>query len=135
MRRTDLLARYGGEEFAVMLRDCTHIEAVVVLDDLRALMPAGQTFSAGVVEWDGQEAPERLVGRADRALYEAKHAGRDRIIVAPSRHDDQEPPATSSTTDPLRPPSFLDQIPSDRFRYSAIRSRSAGSRVGNSGPC
>ena len=100
MRRTDLLARYGGEEFAVMLRDCTHVEAVVVLDDLRVVMPAGQTFSAGVAEWDGQEAPERLVGRADRALYEAKHAGRDRIIVAPSRHDDQEPPATSPTTEP-----------------------------------
>ena len=100
MRRTDLLARYGGEEFAVMLRDCTHIEAVVVLDDLRAVMPAGQTFSAGVAEWDGQEDPERLVGRADRALYEAKHAGRDRIIVAPSRHEDQEPPATSPTTEP-----------------------------------
>jgi diguanylate cyclase (GGDEF)-like protein len=100
MRRADLLARYGGEEFAVMLRDCTHDEAVVVLDDLRAVMPAGQTFSAGIAEWDGHEDPERLVGRADRALYEAKHAGRDRIMVAPSRHDDQEPPTTRPTTEP-----------------------------------
>jgi diguanylate cyclase (GGDEF)-like protein len=97
MRRTDLLARYGGEEFAVMLRDCTHIEAIVVLDDLRAVMPAGQTFSAGVAEWDGQEDPERLVGRADRALYEAKHAGRDRIIVATGQ---VQPPATGPTTAP-----------------------------------
>ena len=104
MRRTDLLARYGGEEFAVLLRDCTQVEAVVVLDDLGAVMPAGQTFSAGVAEWDGQEAPERLVGRADRALYEAKHAGCDRIMVAPSRHDDQEPPATSPTTEPETAP-------------------------------
>jgi diguanylate cyclase (GGDEF)-like protein len=100
MRRTDLLARYGGEEFAVLLHDCSHIEAVMVLDDLRAVTPDGQTFSAGVAEWDGHEDPERLVGRADRALYEAKHAGRDRIMVAPSRHDDQEPPAISSTTEP-----------------------------------
>jgi diguanylate cyclase (GGDEF)-like protein len=82
LRRTDLLARYGGEEFAVLLRDCSQIEAVVVLDDLRAVTPADQTFSAGLAEWDGQEDPELLVGRADRALYEAKHAGRDRIIVA-----------------------------------------------------
>ena len=91
MRRTDLLARYGGEEFTVLLRDCTPVQAVMVLDDLRAVTPDGQTFSAGLAEWDGLEDPERLVGRADRALYEAKHAGRDRIIVAPSplgRHPD-----------------------------------------------
>jgi diguanylate cyclase (GGDEF)-like protein len=100
MRRTDLLARYGGEEFTVLLRDCTPVQAVVVLDGLRAVTPDGQTFSAGIAEWDGLEDPERLVGRADRALYEAKHAGRDRIIVAPSRQDDQEPPATSPTTEP-----------------------------------
>jgi diguanylate cyclase (GGDEF)-like protein len=98
MRRTDLLARYGGEEFAVLLRDCTPIQAVVVLDDLRAVNPDGQTFSAGLAEWDGQESPEGLVGRADRALYEAKHAGRDRIIAAPSppgRHPDTQATATS----------------------------------------
>jgi diguanylate cyclase (GGDEF)-like protein len=97
MRRSDLLARYGGEEFAVLLRDCTPPQAVVVLDDLRAVTPDGQTFSAGVAEWDGQESPERLVGRADRALYEAKHAGRDRIIEAIAQ---SQPPATSPTTEP-----------------------------------
>jgi diguanylate cyclase (GGDEF)-like protein len=98
MRRTDLLARYGGEEFAVLLRDCTHIQAAVVLDDLRAVTPDSQTFSAGLAEWDGHEDPERLVGQADRALYEAKHAGRDRIIAAtaPSDHPEQ-------TTDETRP--------------------------------
>jgi diguanylate cyclase (GGDEF)-like protein len=98
MRRTDLLARYGGEEFAVLLRDCSHIEAVMVLDDLRAVTPGGQSFSAGLAEWDGHEDPERLVGRADRALYEAKDAGRDRIIEAP----DPQPPATRPTTEPER---------------------------------
>ena len=100
MRRTDLLARYGGEEFTVLLRDCTPAEAVMVLEDLRAVTPGGQTFSAGLAEWDGQEDPERLVGRADWALYEAKRAGRDRILVAPSRHDDQDPPVTSPATKP-----------------------------------
>jgi diguanylate cyclase (GGDEF)-like protein len=106
MRRTDLLARYGGEEFAVLLRDCTPIQAVMVLDDLRAVNPDGQTFSAGIAEWDGQEGPERLVGRADRALYEAKHAGRDQIIAAPSpsgRHPDTR--ATSSIEPETAPPS------------------------------
>jgi diguanylate cyclase (GGDEF)-like protein len=100
MRRTDLLARYGGEEFAVLLRDGTQAEAVMVLDDLRAVMPAGQTFSAEIAEWDGHERPERLVGRADRALYEAKHAGRNRIVVAPSplgHHPDTQ------VTSPMEP--------------------------------
>jgi diguanylate cyclase (GGDEF)-like protein len=98
IRRTDLLARYGGEEFAVLLRDCTQADAVRVLDDLRAVTPGGQTFSAGLAEWDGQESPERLVGRADVGLYEAKRAGRDRTSVAPSplgHHPDTQ--ATSPT--------------------------------------
>jgi diguanylate cyclase (GGDEF)-like protein len=95
MRRTDLLARYGGEEFAVVFRDCTPDQAVMVLDDLRGVTPDGQTFSAGLAEWDGREDPERLVGRADRALYEAKHAGRDRIIEATAQPDPPQLPATS----------------------------------------
>jgi diguanylate cyclase (GGDEF)-like protein len=96
IRRTDLLARYGGEEFVVLLRDCTPVQAVMVLDDLRAVTPDGQTFSAGLAEWDGHDDPERLVGRADRALYEAKHAGRDRIIEATAQPDPPTPPASSS---------------------------------------
>jgi diguanylate cyclase (GGDEF)-like protein len=106
MRRTDLLARYGGEEFAVLLRDCTHADAIAVLCDLRAVTPSGQTFSAGLAEWDGQEGPEGLVGRADRALYEAKHAGRDRIMADPSpsgRHPDTQ--ATSPIEPETAPPS------------------------------
>jgi PleD family two-component response regulator len=35
-----------------------------------------------VAEWNGEERPDTLLGRADRALYEAKEAGRDRIMVA-----------------------------------------------------
>jgi predicted signal transduction protein with EAL and GGDEF domain len=97
MRRTDLLARYGGEEFAVLLRDCTPIRAVMVLDELRAVNPDGHTFSAGIAEWDGQEGPERLVGRADRALDEAKYAGRDRIVAATTRSDHPEQTAEKTS--------------------------------------
>jgi diguanylate cyclase (GGDEF)-like protein len=97
IRTADLLARYGGEEFAVLLRDCSPSEAVQVLDDLRAVTPLGQTFSAGVAEWDGQESPERLVGRADVGLYEAKRTGRDRVIVTPSQAEDREPPIADPT--------------------------------------
>jgi diguanylate cyclase (GGDEF)-like protein len=98
IRGTDLLARYGGEEFAVLLRDCGTSEAVQVLDNLRAVTPLGQSFSAGVAQWDGQESPERLVGRADVGLYEAKRAGRDRVIVTPSQPDASEPPDPTAET-------------------------------------
>jgi diguanylate cyclase (GGDEF)-like protein len=97
IRGTDLLARYGGEEFVVLLRDCGPSEVVNVLDDLRAVTPLGQTFSAGVAQWDGQESPERLVGRADAGLYEAKRAGRDRVIVTPAQPDGPEPPVADPT--------------------------------------
>jgi len=83
--------------------------AVAVLCDLRAVNPDGQTFSAGVAEWDGQESPEGLVGRADRALYEAKHAGRDRIIAAPSPSGrDPDTQATSPIAPETASPSTQD---------------------------
>ena len=53
------------------------------MERLRAATPREQTFSAGVAQWDGTETPEQLLARADAALYEAKHSGRDRV-VAPS---------------------------------------------------
>jgi PleD family two-component response regulator len=45
-------------------------------------MPEDQTVSAGIAAWDGEESLELLVGRADRALYSAKRAGRDRLYTA-----------------------------------------------------
>ena len=59
-------------------------EAHAVVDRLRAVTPRGQTFSAGVAEWDGLQRPEELVHRADQALYRAKQQGRDRVAVAAS---------------------------------------------------
>jgi diguanylate cyclase len=52
-----------------------------VFERLRAATPHAQTFSAGLAGWDGREVSEELVARADRALYAAKAAGRDRVIV------------------------------------------------------
>jgi len=89
LRDTDLMARYGGEEFAVLLLDTTTAQVVEILERLRGASPLGQTFSAGVAAWDGSESPERLVSRADHALYEAKRAGRDRITVADDDGDTQ----------------------------------------------
>jgi diguanylate cyclase (GGDEF)-like protein/PAS domain S-box-containing protein len=82
LRVSDFVARYGGEEFAALLPSCPPDEAIAVLERMRLAIPEGQTCSAGVAYWDAQESPEALLGRADAALYEAKRAGRDRIVTA-----------------------------------------------------
>ena len=82
LRATDMLARYGGEEFALLLPACTIERAIDVVGRLRAATPSGQTCSAGIASWDGTEAAVDLIGRADRALYDAKQGGRDRSICA-----------------------------------------------------
>jgi diguanylate cyclase (GGDEF)-like protein len=82
LRSTDTLARYGGEEFAALLPGCDPDQGVRLLERLRAATPAGQTCSAGVASWDGTEDAAALVARADAALYEAKSAGRDRVVTA-----------------------------------------------------
>ena len=82
LRAVDYLARYGGEEFLVLLPDADAVLARQVIDRLRDRTPLGQTFSAGVATWDGTETSDELVTRADAALYAAKQAGRNRILLA-----------------------------------------------------
>jgi diguanylate cyclase (GGDEF)-like protein len=82
--KTDLLARYGGEEFAVLLPDCELDSAMEIAERLRTA-PSECTCSIGVAAWDGREAATELVDRADRALYAAKEAGRDRSWAEPAR--------------------------------------------------
>jgi diguanylate cyclase (GGDEF)-like protein len=82
LREVDFLARYGGEEFSVLLPGCSSGEALHVIERLRAATPEGLTSSAGLASWDGDEAAEAFVARADAALYDAKRAGRNRTCVA-----------------------------------------------------
>jgi diguanylate cyclase (GGDEF)-like protein/PAS domain S-box-containing protein len=82
LRVSDFVARYGGEEFAALLPACAPDEAIAAVERLRLAIPDGQTCSAGVAYWDTEESPEALIGRADAALYEAKRAGRDRVVTA-----------------------------------------------------
>lgn len=86
LRASDFLARHGGEEFAIVLMGHTPDEAVAVAERLRGATPSSQTCSVGVAFWDGVEAADEIVRRADAALYVAKRRGRDRVTVA-------EPPA------------------------------------------
>jgi diguanylate cyclase (GGDEF)-like protein len=81
LRTVDVLCRYGGEEFGVLLPGTTAEQAVEVLDRLRGVTPLGQTFSAGVACWNGQEISDDVLGRVDRALYVAKDTGRDRVVI------------------------------------------------------
>jgi diguanylate cyclase (GGDEF)-like protein/PAS domain S-box-containing protein len=84
LRPYDILARYGGEEFSVILPGCSLDAALALVERLRATTPEGESCSAGVAEWDGDEQAESLVGRADAALYRAKGAGRDRAVASQS---------------------------------------------------
>jgi len=84
-RDQDLVARYGGEEFTLVLPDTDIIGGHHLLDHLRAggrdsTTELGVTLSAGLTSWDGIEDPISFIERADRALYQAKNSGRDRVV-------------------------------------------------------
>ena len=93
-RGTDLAARYGGEEFAMILPHTDRIRAEHVAERVRAAVadfsflepdhPLRVTVSAGVATFaPGLDiaSAEQLVAAADRALYAAKKAGKNRVVV------------------------------------------------------
>ena len=88
-RRADLLFRTGGEEFLLLLPGASLDDAQRVADDMllrlgqAALLPdARVTVSIGVSALEAGQSADAWVKRADLALYEAKRAGRDRVVVA-----------------------------------------------------
>ncbi|HVY48744.1 MAG TPA: GGDEF domain-containing protein [Minicystis sp.] len=81
-RATDVLARVGGDEFLVIAGGTALEEATAVAERIRAAL-AGRSVrvSVGVASAPGAAASaDDLVRRADEAVYEAKHAGRDRVV-------------------------------------------------------
>ncbi|MFD0484094.1 GGDEF domain-containing protein [Kineococcus sp. GCM10028916] len=85
------LARWGGEEFLLVITGWEPARVELLLDELRAVVPAGQAFSAGLAGWDGREETGVLVGRADEALYAAKHAGRACSRTAVAHRPEKQP--------------------------------------------
>jgi len=81
LRAGDVLARCGGDEFAALLPNCRLDGGAILAERLRQATPNGRTCSVGVAQFDGTEEPHELVARADAALYEAKAAGRDRVVA------------------------------------------------------
>ena len=97
LRSEDVLTRVGGEEFAVICRDTDLGQAAIVAERLRELVAAmrvgheGKTItltaSLGVAASPDVETedPMQLVSAADEAMYEAKAAGRNRVVVKRGR--------------------------------------------------
>jgi len=94
-RKTDLVGRWGGEEFVVVLAGAPEsgariaaeriraaVEAMSVLDDHGQRVPV--TISLGIACLEVNDNAEVLIDRADRAMYQAKAAGRNRVAVAPT---------------------------------------------------
>lgn len=89
LRKLDLVFRIGGEEFLVLLPDIKQAGALEVAEKLRrevaeaALVPGRQvSISVGVGEIAAGEDLDQWMRRIDRALYAAKDAGRDRVVIA-----------------------------------------------------
>jgi diguanylate cyclase (GGDEF)-like protein len=82
LREVDFLARLDGTEFAIALPSCGLGEACEVMDRVREATPRGQTASAGVARWDGEEPAELFLARCQDALAAAKAAGRNVTIAA-----------------------------------------------------
>lgn len=82
LRTGDFLARIGGEEFGLLLPDCDVATAVEVIDRLRRVVTHRRTCSAGLTAHRPGESAESAIARADRALYQAKAKGRNRVHVA-----------------------------------------------------
>ena len=99
-RSSDILGRYGGEEFLLLLPGADEGRIAKVGEKLRAAVeaipalefserpdyPETLTISIGGAVLRGDdEALEHAIARADRALYQAKDAGRNRVVIAPAQ--------------------------------------------------
>ncbi len=94
LRKEDFVSRFGGEEFAIVIRDSAADKVRARIERARATLagapvttvagPIEVTFSAGLTALVPGEAPSQWVERADRALYTAKHEGRNRVVFCPT---------------------------------------------------
>ncbi|WP_353646660.1 GGDEF domain-containing protein [Mesorhizobium sp. WSM2239] len=94
VRRSDCFGRVGGEEFVLVLPDTSIEEAALILERMLAVIRSSKplpdrpdfsyTFSAGIAAGGPADIAANLYARADKALYSAKMAGRNRVELADS---------------------------------------------------
>jgi hemerythrin len=94
-RASDVLFRWGGEEFVVLVASAGYRRAEIVAENLRRAVAAHSfegagsvTISLGVAEHNGGESADAWFTRLDKALYDAKRAGRNRVVVARQGNSD-----------------------------------------------
>lgn len=95
IRAIDVFARFGGDEFAVLLPETSREEAAEVMQRVGLAVaarpadldcgPVAITISAGIAGLaSGEDSLDALLRRADQALYQAKEAGRNRVMTEPA---------------------------------------------------
>jgi len=92
LRPTDEVARYGGEEFIIIMSETGLEEAMATITRLQRELTKKFflhnnerkliTFSAGVALRTAHEAAEDVIARADKAMYQAKKTGKNRVVAA-----------------------------------------------------
>jgi len=92
VRPTDVVARYGGEEFVIVLGDANPEQALLAMQRVqreltkRFFLHNNErlliTFSAGIAMLEAEESADTLIARADKAMYQAKIQGKNRVVVA-----------------------------------------------------
>ncbi|WP_322511876.1 GGDEF domain-containing protein [Chloroflexus sp.] len=89
IRSTDLIGQWGGEEFILLLPFTGQAAAEVMVERLRCLLMAAITLdgqpvteSFGIAVYQPDDDQVSLLARADQALYAAKTAGRNRVMIA-----------------------------------------------------
>jgi two-component system cell cycle response regulator len=124
LRPGDVVGRYGGEEFVAVVLGAGPESARIVAERLRVAVettvlpergPKQITISVGTTVFDPrqmEESPQQLLHRADMALYSAKRAGRNRVVMVPAgqratNFDSIEPPFGPSSSLPAPTPSLL----------------------------
>jgi diguanylate cyclase len=96
VRSSDFVFRYGGEEFLIVLVETAAEAAGIVAERIRSEIesnfvnvpghgPLSISVSIGVATYEGHPDYEYLINSADRALYDAKNAGRNRVSFAPTK--------------------------------------------------
>lgn len=88
IRQNDLVARWGGEEFIILLKDCPRENAKIIAEKLcktaseyNFKIDRQVTVSCGMASSLGNEQEDEVLSRADRALYNAKEKGRNRVEI------------------------------------------------------